>query len=68
MKDLHVYQIDAFASKVFHGNPTAVCPLSEWLPDGWCRPSRRRIISRKPRSLCPRATASICAGLHPARR
>jgi PhzF family phenazine biosynthesis protein len=28
-----LYQIDAFTSKVFGGNPAAVCPLEEWLPD-----------------------------------
>jgi PhzF family phenazine biosynthesis protein len=28
-----LYQIDAFASKVFAGNPAAVCPLSGWLED-----------------------------------
>lgn len=26
-----IYQIDAFANKVFTGNPAAVCPLKEWL-------------------------------------
>jgi len=30
---LPIYQIDAFASRVFAGNPAAVCPLPEWLPD-----------------------------------
>ena len=29
-----IYQIDAFASKVFAGNPAAVCPLGGWLEDG----------------------------------
>lgn len=28
-----LYQIDAFASKLFEGNPAAVCPLDKWLPD-----------------------------------
>lgn len=28
-----IYQVDAFTRKVFAGNPAAVCPLSEWLPD-----------------------------------
>jgi len=28
-----VYQIDAFASHVFAGNPAAICPLEQWLPD-----------------------------------
>lgn len=27
-----IYQIDAFADKVFKGNPAAVVPLTEWLP------------------------------------
>jgi predicted PhzF superfamily epimerase YddE/YHI9 len=31
--ELSLYQIDAFASKLFEGNPAAVCPLDEWLPD-----------------------------------
>lgn len=26
-----VYQVDAFASKVFEGNPAAICPLETWL-------------------------------------
>jgi predicted PhzF superfamily epimerase YddE/YHI9 len=30
---LPLYQIDAFASAVFSGNPAAVCPLERWLPD-----------------------------------
>ncbi|QFR49054.1 PhzF family phenazine biosynthesis protein [Sulfurimonas lithotrophica] len=30
---LDMYQIDAFASKVFEGNPAAVIPLKEWLDD-----------------------------------
>lgn len=28
-----IYQIDAFTDAVFAGNPAAVCPLTEWLPD-----------------------------------
>lgn len=30
---LSIYQIDAFAEKPFEGNPAAVVPLEEWLPD-----------------------------------
>lgn len=30
---LKIYQIDAFTSEVFGGNPAAVCPLEEWLPE-----------------------------------
>jgi PhzF family phenazine biosynthesis protein len=28
-----IYQIDAFADKIFSGNPAAVCPLDEWMRD-----------------------------------
>ncbi len=27
-----IYQVDAFTSNIFSGNPAAVCPLSDWLP------------------------------------
>jgi PhzF family phenazine biosynthesis protein len=30
---LRQYQVDAFASRPFQGNPAAVCPLERWLPD-----------------------------------
>ena len=30
---IKLYQVDAFASKVFEGNPAAVCPLESWLAD-----------------------------------
>jgi len=30
---MQIYQIDAFAKKLFQGNPAAVVPLPEWLPD-----------------------------------
>ena len=30
---LPLYQIDAFADRPFAGNPAAVCPLTQWLPD-----------------------------------
>ena len=28
-----LHQIDAFATEPFRGNPAAVCPLEDWLPD-----------------------------------
>jgi len=31
--NIELYQIDAFASEVFTGNPAAVVPLSAWLPE-----------------------------------
>ena len=33
MTRIPVYQVDAFTSRVFSGNPAAVCPLEQWLPD-----------------------------------
>jgi PhzF family phenazine biosynthesis protein len=31
--ELALYVIDAFTDKRFSGNPAAVCPLPQWLPD-----------------------------------
>ena len=31
--ELPIYQVDAFASELFSGNPAAVMPLDEWLAD-----------------------------------
>lgn len=31
--EIPIYQIDAFAGRVFSGNPAAVCPLDAWLDD-----------------------------------
>ncbi len=28
-----IYQVDAFTSRLFSGNPAAICPLEAWLPD-----------------------------------
>jgi PhzF family phenazine biosynthesis protein len=28
-----MYQVDAFTSRIFAGNPAAICPLEDWLPD-----------------------------------
>lgn len=33
MLTLPIYQVDAFTSQLFKGNPAAVCLLNEWLPD-----------------------------------
>ena len=32
-QEIPLYQVDAFAARAFAGNPAAVCPLSDWLPD-----------------------------------
>ena len=31
--DLQIFQVDAFTKTLFAGNPAAVVPLTEWLPD-----------------------------------
>src|SRR6185436_204869 len=31
--NIPLYQIDAFTSRLFAGNPAAVCPLERWLED-----------------------------------
>lgn len=31
--EIPAYQVDAFTSSIFGGNPAMVCPLDEWLPD-----------------------------------
>ena len=33
MTTITQFQVDAFTDTVFGGNPAAVCPLDEWLPD-----------------------------------
>ncbi|MFN9863430.1 MAG: PhzF family phenazine biosynthesis protein, partial [Bacteroidota bacterium] len=33
MTPIKRYQVDAFADKLFTGNPAVVCPLEHWLPD-----------------------------------
>lgn len=33
MTKLEIFQVDAFADRVFSGNPAAICPLDTWLED-----------------------------------
>ncbi|MFC3053137.1 PhzF family phenazine biosynthesis protein [Kordiimonas pumila] len=33
MQEIPLYQIDAFTDVAFQGNPAAICPLTEFLPD-----------------------------------
>lgn len=33
MMTLPIFQVDAFTENIFGGNPAAVCPLKNWLPD-----------------------------------
>lgn len=45
------YVVDAFAEKVFEGNPAGVCIMKEWLPDETMKKSPLRIIFLKQHSL-----------------
>ena len=38
-----LYQVDAFTSRLFSGNPADVCPLPEWLPE----PTMQAIAAEK---------------------
>ncbi|QTF93495.1 PhzF family phenazine biosynthesis protein [Halomonas sp. BM-2019] len=42
------YQVDAFANRVFEGNPAAICPLDAWLPDEWLQ-----AIAEENNPACP---------------
>jgi len=33
MLEIPFYMVDAFSDRAFGGNPAAVCPLVDWLPD-----------------------------------
>jgi PhzF family phenazine biosynthesis protein len=33
LRKIPIFMVDAFAEQLFGGNPAAVCPLEEWLPD-----------------------------------
>jgi PhzF family phenazine biosynthesis protein len=33
MKEIKIYQVDAFTDKIFSGNPAAVCFLDKWISD-----------------------------------
>ena len=32
-RTIQIFQVDAFAERLFEGNPAAVCPLEDWLED-----------------------------------
>ena len=65
---LSLYQIDAFAERPFEGNPAAVVPLKEWLPDETLRAIARKTTWQKPPILYLKETGIIFAGLRPTRK
>ena len=58
-----IYQVDAFADRVFTGNPAAICPLEEWLPDEVMQAIAAENNLSETAFFVPRLTVStICAG------
>jgi len=37
MREIPIFQVDAFTEHPFGGNPAAVCPLTSWLPEAEMR-------------------------------
>jgi PhzF family phenazine biosynthesis protein len=67
-----VYHVDVFTSELFRGNPAAVCPLANWLPDklllaiameNQCPETAFCILGRDPMPLrwfSPRTEVPLC--------
>jgi hypothetical protein len=60
---LPIFQIDAFTSKIFSGNPAAVIPLEYWLDDG-----QLQAIALEQHFLLIVTVIINYAGLHPSAR
>jgi len=56
------YQIDAFATRAFEGNPAAVCPLESWLDDGLLQAIAEENNLSETAFFVPSDTAFACAG------
>ena len=56
------YQVDAFASHVFEGNPAAVCPLDCWLDDGLLQSIAAENNLSETAFFVPSAKGTNCAG------
>ena len=65
LKSLPIYQVDAFATKLFQGNPAAVCPLEAWLPDALMQSIAQENNLSETAFLCHRAKDLRFAGLLP---
>ncbi len=64
MKRLPIYQIDAFSSQVFSGNPAAVCPLETWIEDSLMQAIARENNLSVSAFLSERATDTTSRGSH----
>ena len=60
---LKIYQIDAFADKLFKGNPAAVVPLESWLPENVMQSIAEENNLAEIAFLFQRIKSSIFAGL-----
>ena len=64
--NMKLYQVDAFTSSLFRGNPAAVVPLERWLDDALLQ-NHWKTTCRKPRFWCRMTPAMHYAGLPPGR-
>ena len=48
MTAIAIYQVDAFTSAVFSGNPAAVCPLENWLDASVMQAVAASLVNVKP--------------------
>ncbi len=59
---LDIYQVDAFSHHPFGGNPAAVCPLTEWLPDEQLQQIAAENNLSETAFFVPVASSMSCAG------
>ena len=57
-----IYQVDAFSGDLFRGNPAAICPLDQWLPDETMQSIAAENNLAETAFYCPNGVATICAG------
>jgi hypothetical protein len=62
---ISLYQIDAFSDRVFTGNPAAVCPLKDWLPDNVMQSIAAENNLSETAFFVSSAMVTNCAGSHP---
>ena len=48
---LTIYQVDAFTSKVFGGNPAAVIPLQSWLDENLMQKIAQGLVILEPSQI-----------------
>jgi hypothetical protein len=62
MQEIDFYLVDAFSDTAFGGNPAAVCPLKEWLPDETLLKMAQQHNQSETAFLCAARAASNFAG------